>query len=82
MKTLKIILIGLSVLLVIGLINRAINGKQIDKRNLERDSLAVVESKNDSTNTIIENTNRKDVIKDIQTSGLVDEVIITEANVL
>jgi hypothetical protein len=44
MKKFKLILIVLAVLLIIGIINRAFNGKQIDKRNAERDSLAIVEA--------------------------------------
>jgi hypothetical protein len=43
MKIGKIILIVLAVLLTVGLINRAFNSKQIDKRNAERDSLAILE---------------------------------------
>jgi hypothetical protein len=69
-------------LLSIGLINRAFNGKKIDKRNAERDSLAIVAVKEDSLSAINEASSRKALISDIEQSSYVKEVFINEANVL
>lgn len=69
-------------LLTIGLINRAFNGEKIDKRNAERDSLAVVELQKDSLSNANEKNNRDLLLQDIQSSDLVTSAEISESNVL
>lgn len=86
MKTLKIILIGLFVLLVIGLINRAINGKQIDKRNAENYTTAKKEAEKQELDKTISNAgsgSRNDFLENLRkTEPKIKEAIITESDVL
>lgn len=72
MKKFKIILIVIAILLAIGLVNRAINGKQIDKRNAERAISEVTKV----------NIHQSYIEKIKATEKSCKDAIITEANVL